>query len=500
MIRFFCVLGVCAVCLQACTVAAPAARPHTEPPGPFHCRARPGPEPELAELPAFDLPPGRLEIACRDVEPSGDRPAAAGSVSEIVSRAGKRCRVVAENVPLRVLASELSQALGVDMAVGPRLGRLQVALWLPDVSTEELLRLLGESCGAEPWATGGVLFLGRGRDLEARTRAQRSRLMLEPLRQRLFPVRAGRSPEQIAAVFCELVAGPRGEAVVIGDQILIQDVLERLDQMDKLAAELERLPGCSGPGGPAFTCRRPEALPGTAEPPPAPRPDPGPAGRLELSWPGGPLAGADEPASRRSLEQRACRVLAENVPLGSLGVELGRALGIGVLVGPQLVGRRVSIFLPHGTLGELIAALEAYPAYRAVFRRGVLSLRPGDAGPACKYRPVESLRIFEIEPGLPAAQIAAACCRFVLSSRGALALVGRALVVRDRLDSLDRIQKLLEVLPLAAQPERPRAQPEPVQVPPGPEPGQAPPGPEPGQAPPGPEPGQAPTPSTPEGP
>ncbi len=46
----------------------------------------------------------------------------------------------------------------------------------------------------------------------------------EPVISTLFhDVPVGQSPAQLASAYCQLFAGPRGEAAVVGDQILVKD-------------------------------------------------------------------------------------------------------------------------------------------------------------------------------------------------------------------------------------------------------------------------------------
>jgi len=44
----------------------------------------------------------------------------------------------------------------------------------------------------------------------------------------------GQSPAQLASAFCQLFAGPRGEAAVVGDQILVKDDHDGHEKLDAL--------------------------------------------------------------------------------------------------------------------------------------------------------------------------------------------------------------------------------------------------------------------------
>ena len=47
-------------------------------------------------------------------------------------------------------------------------------------------------------------------------------------------VPAGLSPAQLASAYCQLLAGPRGEASVVGDQILVRDDHDGHEKLDAL--------------------------------------------------------------------------------------------------------------------------------------------------------------------------------------------------------------------------------------------------------------------------
>ena len=44
----------------------------------------------------------------------------------------------------------------------------------------------------------------------------------------------GQSPAQLASAYCQLFAGPRGEAAVVGDQILVKDDHDGHEKLDAL--------------------------------------------------------------------------------------------------------------------------------------------------------------------------------------------------------------------------------------------------------------------------
>ncbi len=57
----------------------------------------------------------------------------------------------------------------------------------------------------------------------------------QPVMATLFhAVPPGQSPAQLASAYCQLLAGPRGEAAVVGDQILVRDDHDGHEKLDAL--------------------------------------------------------------------------------------------------------------------------------------------------------------------------------------------------------------------------------------------------------------------------
>ncbi len=62
----------------------------------------------------------------------------------------------------------------------------------------------------------------------------------EPVISTLFHlVPPDESPAQLASAYCQLFAGPRGEAAVVGDQILVKDDREGHEKLDALIRAVE---------------------------------------------------------------------------------------------------------------------------------------------------------------------------------------------------------------------------------------------------------------------
>jgi hypothetical protein len=203
----------------------------------------------------------------------------------------------------------------------------------------------------------------------------------------------------------------------------------------------------------AFTCR--------GRPPPPrssiSRAD-APVGRLELkrlSGEGEPAvaapaeastAGATAPGAR--LPATRFRLMAEAVPLGSLGAALASELGLSVVVAAPLVDLRVSLALPDTDTTRLLGLLRAHYGVGSTFTQGVLSLEE-------REELLERLLLVEPAPliaqlvpveGLPAEQIASAWCEQAASSRGMASVIGTHVLVKDSEERVRLLWRMVDVL------------------------------------------------------
>jgi len=250
-----------------------------------------------------------------------------------------------------------------------------------------------------------------------------------------------------------------------------------------LVSALAALAGCSAvpearrSAPSTFTCR------GRPPPPRATvsRAD-APVGRLELTRlraegepevasPGeAPAAGATRiPPGGARLPGTRFRLIAEAVPLGSLGAALANELGLSVVVAAPLVDLRVSLALPETDTAKLLGLLRAHYGVGSTYTQGVLSLEE-------REELLQRLLLVEPAPlmtqlvpvgGLPAEQVAGAWCEQAASSRGMASVIGEHVLVKD---SEARIQMLWRMID-ALRGRRPLEGQSPSELPPGEAPG-----------------------------
>jgi hypothetical protein len=183
-----------------------------------------------------------------------------------------------------------------------------------------------------------------------------------------------------------------------------------------------------------------------------------PAGKLEIDVLGdgdvaaAPDAGLEvedspERLAERAIGRKRLHVVADAVPLGTFGLALGDKLRIPVVVSPDLVGLRVAVALPDGTVEDLLSLLTIHYAGRAWIRGGVLHI---DTWRGWTHGPVELeplvVEILPVGDGVLPAQVAQAACQAALSERGSISVVGRRLVVRDVRSGVNRVSALTEAL------------------------------------------------------
>jgi hypothetical protein len=206
----------------------------------------------------------------------------------------------------------------------------------------------------------------------------------------------------------------------------------------------------------AFTCR--------GRPPP-PRTSishsDAPVGRLDLkrlpsdgeppsAVPGDASSPPPAPASATGgrLPETRFRLVAEAVPLGSLGAALASELGFSVVVAAPLVDLRVSLALPDTNTARLLGLLRAHYGVGSTYAQGVLSLEE-------REELLERLLLVEPAPlitqlvpvdGLPAEQIASAWCEQAASSRGMASVIGGHLLVKDSEERIRILGRMIGAL------------------------------------------------------
>jgi len=174
-----------------------------------------------------------------------------------------------------------------------------------------------------------------------------------------------------------------------------------------------------------------------------------------------PPGGARLPGTRFQL-------IAEAVPLGSLGAALANELGLSVVVAAPLVDLRVSLALPETDTARLLGLLRAHYGVGSTYTQGVLSLEE-------REELLQRLLLVEPAPlitqlvpvsGLPAEQVAGAWCEQAASSRGMASVIGEHVLVKDSEARVQLLWRMIDALrgrqPLEGQPS---------DVPPGETPG-----------------------------
>ncbi|HEX8699998.1 MAG TPA: hypothetical protein VF815_14235 [Myxococcaceae bacterium] len=154
-----------------------------------------------------------------------------------------------------------------------------------------------------------------------------------------------------------------------------------------------------------------------------------------------PPGGARLPAAR-------FRLIAEAVPLGSLGAAMASELGLSVVVASPLVDLRVSLALPETDTAKLLGLLRAHYGVGSTYTQGVLSLEE-------REELLQRLLLVEPAPlmsqlvpvsGLPAEQVAGAWCEQAASSRGMASVIGDHLLVKDSEARIQLLSRMIDAL------------------------------------------------------
>lgn len=226
--------------LLGCSTGSGAARPAG---APFSCEV-PGYEP--APRYRADVPMGRLEVVKLATE--APAPAPAPTPAPESERApfpntpyrkrphlpAVRLRVVAEAVPLGTLASAVSRELGVGIVVAPKLVDLRISLSLPETTAEEFFQLLQAHYDvAASSGTAPVIVL------EDRLEVLHEHYEVPELLVSVISVK-GVPVEDVAAVYCKLMAGERGSAYVIGDTLIVTGESRAQERLRVLLRALQK--------------------------------------------------------------------------------------------------------------------------------------------------------------------------------------------------------------------------------------------------------------------
>lgn len=157
-----------------------------------------------------------------------------------LERQGESFALEADAVRIGRLALELGRQLGVDVLVGQRAAEMRVTLARQSVSFERLSAVMREQYEIMVYLGSGQLRVETlGERLE---RVRRERLSRESrsLEVRALTVSPGRSPAQVAALFCARAASSVGSANVLGDRIILADTPELLDGFEAMMRRLDR--------------------------------------------------------------------------------------------------------------------------------------------------------------------------------------------------------------------------------------------------------------------
>jgi hypothetical protein len=464
----------------------------------FHCQGKPEPEPIFSSWPEFDLPPGRFEIKSHQKKNSSKKECPPKikleSLGEIVEQVpNNRCegwkdkirsigcligispvilKIVAENIPIGRLASELSRVLGIKIMTGQYISDRQVALSIHEISFTDFLILLAEEYEVEYQVDheNQTLIILADKDLHQYKERLHARLMasasIEPLKVRIIPVVAGLPPAQLAALYCDQIASERGSASVIGNNLLIKDQLEELTKFEGLINDLAKTTQSHNvaPGSikfiDPFVCAK-EMQTDLASAIQYPKNIS--AGKLDLKCSKTDKAKEDMAQTSfrklnryrlpKDLAQVSCKLQAANVPLGLLVTAMSEQLGFGVLVDTRLLNKRVSMSIPEGSVYSLLTALDGYFTDNIRYHDNILRFNTDQAAQkrirnswACRKPTKKVWKFIRVDPKISMEQFANICCHEMVSSDGAMAVVGHYLILHDQKERIDIIEGMLNKL------------------------------------------------------
>jgi hypothetical protein len=237
-------LAAVLVLSTGCTSARQAVAPAEED-APFYCEPE-VPKVEPQPVPAVALPTGKLDLACQPEAPLAapkpeDGEAVDGRPSEHQRFLARRCRFVAQAVPLVEVAIALSQATGHRVSVPPELMALRVGVSMPEATVEQFIHALASQSGqVKVWDSGGTArFEWRG--------AGTNDGCLEEVLVVLHPIPAGVPGRQLASTVCRHTLSSRGSVSLLGRQLVVSDVRANQERLRALLRALD--PKAPAPGG-----------------------------------------------------------------------------------------------------------------------------------------------------------------------------------------------------------------------------------------------------------
>ncbi|MGC4115752.1 MAG: hypothetical protein QM765_14360 [Myxococcales bacterium] len=212
-------------------------------PAPFFCESPPA---HTAEPPhrRTDGPAGELTLQL--LEPRLARPETAPEPSREPGDglrwhkrawyAEQKLRAVANSVPLQSIASSLSSALGIRVALEPALADARVFVFHPETTVDEFLDAVERQASVHvDYEHDGL----RIESFESWEAYRASTLSVEPTRIRLMRMKGGYSAEQLAQIYCRNFASSRGSATAVEDLLIVRDTLDGLARIEGLKDRME---------------------------------------------------------------------------------------------------------------------------------------------------------------------------------------------------------------------------------------------------------------------
>ena len=208
---------------------------------PYFCKPE-VPEPAPRPVPLVALPTGKLDITCQPeaplAPPKQEDGAEEGGVniewepSEQQRFLSRRCRFVAQAVPLVEVALALSEATGYDVIVQPEVMALRVGVSMADASLREFVAALSSSSGQVTLSVHGGTARFGWREAGASSGCG------EELVVRILPVPSGVPGRQLASTVCRHLLSRHGGVSLMGRQLYVSDVRGNHERLDALLRAL----------------------------------------------------------------------------------------------------------------------------------------------------------------------------------------------------------------------------------------------------------------------
>jgi hypothetical protein len=335
-----------------------------------------------------------------------------------------RLFVRAESASLGDVAAEIARALGVEATVDAPLLDTRITLRAAGLRVDETLDLIRSRYPLCPRVgrRGQLVFMPLQYD--------RCDLVVDltPSTTRLLDAGDPARARQLAAVYCELVAGERGSATAIGSSVLLEGSRHALELAEGLSRQSRASPRGSSQ---AFTCR--------AEPI-APR-EPLPPGRADAPVVVERVDEGPPPSSTEDLESVRLRVDARGASVDRFGLALAEALDISAVVTFDRVGSSVFAQASDAPATQVLGSLLAPYRLATKLEDGVLALSPSQL--TLPLPTFTEVRIVRLPPHVVAREVASAWCHQLGSSLGRAAALGDSVVLRDTPDSLMVAERLV---------------------------------------------------------